>query len=129
MKVSKLDEMLKTKNKYGNSKNPLDACCFDVIALRGQIDGLCKQLKSKDKQIDELENLKEKLEQYEKGFKGTCTTCENVGETNLKLKQENKQLKAFLREACKVMLMPHYTKKEFIKSDKIQEILKGGNDE
>ena len=59
-------------------------------------------------------------------FKGACYACEPVAETNIKLQKRIDELESLLREACKVMLMPHYTKKEFIKSDKIQEILKGG---
>ena len=41
-----------------------------------------------DKLEQELKETQEKLKYYENGFKGACTTCENVGEINLKISEK-----------------------------------------
>ena len=43
-----------------------------------------------DKLEQELKETQEKLKYYENGFKGACTTCENVGEINLKISEKLK---------------------------------------
>ena len=51
---------------------------------------------SKDEIILHLNELlserENQLEQYEKGFKGACSTCEVVGEVNAKLEDQIKKL-------------------------------------
>lgn len=53
-----------------------------------------EELRQLDRPQSEIEwfetktlELEQRLKYYEEGFKGACPTCENIGETNLKLQE------------------------------------------
>ena len=70
----KLDKMLKAKNKYRNSENPLDAACFDIVTLNYHVRSLseslilCKQqLKDANEVLRSYEIITNgKLDEHEK---------------------------------------------------------------
>ena len=51
----------------------------------------------------EIAELKDSLDKYDKGYKGSCYACEPVGELNVKLTAKIAELKASLHEAIQLL--------------------------
>lgn len=50
-----------------------------------------------DEMLLEIQSLKEKLSQYESGHKGTCSTCEVVGELNVELEKRLERTREIIK--------------------------------
>lgn len=66
--LGKYDKMLKVKNKYKKSQNPLDAACFDIISLNYHnktLSDKCNEYEQQLKQTqDRLKDAESVIEFY-----------------------------------------------------------------